>query len=168
MPFRLAMMRTHLIGEEASELALGLANNDPVAVLDALCDLEYVIQGLAVVTGIRTGGFEDSQPLGGPYENWNSVLRYLYLHNANVLVEYGSEQLLAGRIAIMMESIHSGVGLLGIGHRTFLEAFDEVHRSNMSKLDESGKPLLGVGGRVLKSERYRKPELARFVEGVVV
>jgi predicted HAD superfamily Cof-like phosphohydrolase len=35
----------------------------------------------------------------------------------------------------------------------------EVHRSNMSKLDSDGKPLIRDDGKVLKSERYVPPDI---------
>jgi len=35
----------------------------------------------------------------------------------------------------------------------------EVHRSNMSKLDSDGKPLIRDDGKVLKSERYFPPDI---------
>jgi predicted HAD superfamily Cof-like phosphohydrolase len=40
----------------------------------------------------------------------------------------------------------------------------EVHRSNMSKLDTNGRPLLREDGKVLKSERYRPPGIERVIE----
>ena len=36
----------------------------------------------------------------------------------------------------------------------------EVHRSNMSKLGDDGKPLIRGDGKVLKSERYFPPDIA--------
>ncbi|NOU59451.1 nucleoside triphosphate pyrophosphohydrolase family protein [Marinifilum caeruleilacunae] len=39
------------------------------------------------------------------------------------------------------------------------EIFSEVHRSNMSKLDENGKPLYREDGKVIKSDRYTKPDI---------
>lgn len=39
------------------------------------------------------------------------------------------------------------------------ELFDEVHRSNMSKLDEQGKPIFRSDGKVMKSERISEPDL---------
>jgi predicted HAD superfamily Cof-like phosphohydrolase len=36
----------------------------------------------------------------------------------------------------------------------------EVHRSNMSKLDSDGKPVLRADGKVLKSDRYFPPDIA--------
>ena len=44
--------------------------------------------------------------------------------------------------------------------------FDEVHRSNMSKLDENGQVVQRADGKVLKSAQWSPPELARLlVEG---
>lgn len=54
----------------------------------------------------------------------------------------------------------------------FIPIFNEVHRSNMSKLDENGKPIInGEGiydpqkplGKVLKSDLYVKPNLEQFL-----
>ena len=38
-------------------------------------------------------------------------------------------------------------------------ALREVHRSNMSKLGNDGKPLIRDDGKVLKSERYFPPDI---------
>ena len=47
---------------------------------------------------------------------------------------------------------------LGISDK--LEAmFDEVHASNMSKLDINGNPIYREDGKVLKSDLYFKPNL---------
>ena len=43
------------------------------------------------------------------------------------------------------------------------EAFNEVHRSNMSKLDANGEPIFREDGKILKGENYSPPELERFV-----
>jgi predicted HAD superfamily Cof-like phosphohydrolase len=39
----------------------------------------------------------------------------------------------------------------------------EVHRSNMSKLDENGKPVYREDGKVLKSARYTAPDISRVL-----
>lgn len=45
----------------------------------------------------------------------------------------------------------------------------EVHRSNMSKLDENGEARFRADGKVIKSDRFFKPELdnilAEYLEG---
>lgn len=52
---------------------------------------------------------------------------------------------------------------LGISDK--LEAmFDEVHRSNMSKLDADGKPIYREDGKVLKSDLYFKPNLKEIIQ----
>lgn len=39
------------------------------------------------------------------------------------------------------------------------EVFQEIHRSNMSKLDENGKPIYREDGKVMKSDLYFKPDI---------
>lgn len=41
-------------------------------------------------------------------------------------------------------------------------AMGEVARSNMSKLDENGKPIFRDDGKILKGPNYFKPDLRRF------
>ena len=43
------------------------------------------------------------------------------------------------------------------------ELFAEVHTSNMSKLDADGRPLHRSDGKVMKSERFREPDLAAIL-----
>jgi predicted HAD superfamily Cof-like phosphohydrolase len=45
------------------------------------------------------------------------------------------------------------------------EVFDEIHRSNMSKLDENGKPVVREDGKILKSDRYFRPDIRKVLEG---
>lgn len=51
----------------------------------------------------------------------------------------------------------------GLQHK-IEEIFDEIHRSNMSKLDENGKPIFREDGKVLKSEKYFRPDIAKFLK----
>lgn len=43
------------------------------------------------------------------------------------------------------------------------EAFNRVHESNMSKLDDDGKPIYREDGKVLKGPNYKKPNLEDLV-----
>ena len=43
------------------------------------------------------------------------------------------------------------------------EALRRVHQSNMSKLDEDGKPTYREDGKVLKSKNYKPPTLSDLV-----
>jgi predicted HAD superfamily Cof-like phosphohydrolase len=40
-----------------------------------------------------------------------------------------------------------------------VEVFQEIQRSNMSKLDVNGKPIYREDGKVMKSELYFKPDI---------
>ena len=44
------------------------------------------------------------------------------------------------------------------------KCFDEVQRSNMSKLGEDGKPIYNEAGKVLKGPSYFKPDLSKFIK----
>jgi predicted HAD superfamily Cof-like phosphohydrolase len=43
------------------------------------------------------------------------------------------------------------------------DVFEEIQRSNMSKLDKNGKPIYREDGKVLKSELYFKPDIERIL-----
>lgn len=54
------------------------------------------------------------------------------------------------------------VVIYGAGHAYGInldECFKEVHRSNMSKLGEDGKPIYREDGKVLKGPNYSEPNL---------
>ena len=44
------------------------------------------------------------------------------------------------------------------------EVFDEIHQSNMSKLDRDGKPIYREDGKVLKGPNYFKPDIKKLLE----
>ena len=43
------------------------------------------------------------------------------------------------------------------------EIFNEIHRSNMSKLDENGQPIYREDGKILKSKNYFRPDIKQFL-----
>jgi predicted HAD superfamily Cof-like phosphohydrolase len=43
------------------------------------------------------------------------------------------------------------------------EVFNEIQRSNMSKLDENGKPIYREDGKIMKSSNYFKPNIERIL-----
>ena len=54
----------------------------------------------------------------------------------------------------------------GAGHAFGIDldqCFEEVQNSNMSKLDENGKPIYNNSGKVMKGPNYFKPDLSKFV-----
>jgi predicted HAD superfamily Cof-like phosphohydrolase len=99
-----AYIRLQLLQEELSELARALQEEDLVSALDALTDIQYVLDGTYLVLG-------------------------LHYHKQ--------------------------------------AAFQEVQHSNLTKLDENGKPLFNEAGRVKKGPKYEPPDLQRVLREVL-
>lgn len=94
-------LRINLLAEELDELKEALAEGDLVETLDALIDLQYVLDGAFLSFGLQS----------------------------------------------VKET-----------------AFDEVHRSNMSKLGADGKPIVRPeDGKILKGPDYFKPDMSQFI-----
>ena len=55
----------------------------------------------------------------------------------------------------------------GAGHAFGInldDCFEEVQNSNMSKLDEDGKPIYNDKGKVMKGPNYFKPDLSKYIK----
>jgi predicted HAD superfamily Cof-like phosphohydrolase len=44
------------------------------------------------------------------------------------------------------------------------DVFDEIHKSNMSKLGVDGKPVYREDGKILKGENYFRPDISKFIK----
>ena len=51
----------------------------------------------------------------------------------------------------------------GLQHK-IVEVFNEIQRSNMSKLDINGKPVFREDGKILKGPNYFKPNIKEILE----
>ena len=87
-------LRASLIMEEANEFEAAVKAEDWIGVIDAICDLLYVVYGAANAIGVDVTEF-----------------------------------------------------------------FSEVHRSNMAKLGENGKPIYREDGKVIKPANWTAPQL---------
>jgi len=94
-------LRINLLQEELDELKDALKDGDLVETLDALVDLQYVLDGAFLSFGLQN---------------------------------------------------------------LKMPAFEEVQRSNMSKLGEDGKPIVRESdGKILKGPNYSPPDIAQFL-----
>lgn len=50
----------------------------------------------------------------------------------------------------------------GMQHK-IVEVFEEIQRSNMSKLDANGKAIYRADGKILKSDLYFKPDFSKIL-----
>jgi predicted HAD superfamily Cof-like phosphohydrolase len=51
----------------------------------------------------------------------------------------------------------------GLQHK-IEEVFEEIQKSNMSKLDAAGNPIFREDGKILKGENYFKPNIKTILE----
>lgn len=51
----------------------------------------------------------------------------------------------------------------GLQHK-IEEVFDEIQRSNMSKLDDNGEPIFREDGKILKGNSYFKPNIKSILD----
>ena len=69
----------------------------------------------------------------------------------------------AGALTDILYITYGTIHEYGLADRAVM-LFDEVHRSNMSKLDFDGKPIFREDGKVLKPETYLPPKLQPILE----
>ena len=103
MPLDRFDLRMNLLQEELGELIEAHKAGDLQAMLDAFCDLQFLLDG-----GFLESGF-------GAIKPW---------------------------------------------------AMTEVYRSNMSKLDDAGNPIIREDGKILKGPNFTPPDLERLVHPV--
>jgi len=70
---------------------------------------------------------------------------------------------IADALGDMLYIIHGTAVSYGI---PINEIFEEIHRSNMSKLGEDGKPIRREDGKVMKGPNYFKPDIAGIINSV--
>lgn len=102
--------------------------------LKELCDLLYVTTGLALTAVNHIGSLITETERQKVAKQQNKASR--------ALNEY----------------------LLVYGDDVFMEAFNRVHLSNMSKLGADGKPIYREDGKVLKGPNYKKPDLSDLMD----
>ena len=83
---------------------------------------------------------------------------YLEAVQNNDLVE------IADALGDMMYILCGTILKHGLQHK-IAEVFQEIQRSNMSKLDENGQPIYREDGKVMKSALYFKPNIKAIIEG---
>lgn len=81
---------------------------------------------------------------------------YLEAANQNDLVE------VADALGDMLYILCGTILEHGMQHK-IEEVFDEIQRSNMSKLGENGKPIYREDGKVLKGPKYFKPDIEKIL-----
>ncbi|MEA1787038.1 nucleoside triphosphate pyrophosphohydrolase family protein [Arenibacter sp. GZD96] len=82
---------------------------------------------------------------------------YLEAANKNDLLE------VADALGDMLYILCGTILEHGMQHK-ITEVFEEIQRSNMSKLDADGKPIYREDGKVLKGPNYFKPNIKQILD----
>lgn len=157
-------LRRALIVEEMNELVEASEANDLIELADALADLSYVIFGAAVAFG-----------LDGDY-----IAQYEFQSNSALLFESAASmksdvvmQKALGATFAFTKNVARDCGL------NLVELFNEVHKSNMTKLGVDGKPIHSDGvtpdvtgkirpkGKVIKGPNYTEPDIEGLLKSEV-
>ena len=121
--------------------------------------------------------------------NFNSVKKFMEVFGQEVKTkaEFPSEKIIKLRLNLIQEELDEFDQALknknlkevadaltdilyvtyGAGHAFGIDldkCFEEVQRSNMSKLGEDGKPIYNEKGKVMKGPKYFQPDLSKFIK----
>ena len=121
--------------------------------------------------------------------NFNSVKKFMEVFGQEVKTkaEFPSEKIIKLRLNLIQEEVDEfkealknkdlkevADALTDILYVTYVaghafgvdldKCFEEVQRSNMSKLGEDGKPIYNEKGKVMKGPKYFQPDLRKFIE----
>lgn len=75
----------------------------------------------------------------------------------------GSLELIADALGDKLYILCGTIISHGLQHK-IVEVFNEIHRSNMSKLDQNGQPIYREDGKIMKSENYFLPDIKSILQ----
>ena len=127
-------LRERLFDEELTEYNVAERENDKVEMLDAVCDMCYILVG--TLLEIHKGNVDEVTDV--IYFEENDKSKFIFEK--------------------VFENEFNDI---------FVKAFGEVHRSNMSKLQD-GKAIFRSDGKILKGADYFRPNLKPFVNELEV
>ena len=94
------------------------------------------------------------------------MLRYKLMREENEeyleAAEAGDLVEIADALGDMMYILSGTILSHGLQH-VIEDVFEEIQRSNMSKLDENGNPIYREDGKVLKGVNYFKPNIGKIL-----
>lgn len=122
-------LRERLFDEELTEYNVAERENNKVEMLDAVCDMCYILVG--TLLEMHKG-------------NVDTVTNVIYFEEDD-------------KSKFIFEKVFKNEF-----NNIFVKAFEEVHRSNMSKLQD-GRAIFRVDGKILKGAGYFKPSLKQFI-----
>lgn len=163
-------LRYKLFMEELEEYQKASKEGDTVEIADAITDMMYIACGTADLHGWMFESDDDTFSTE-PEDSIDECMLWIKgLLNLYLRIEAGENQdkndwwLIIDSLLTL--SMHHGI------YEILPDLFNEVHSSNMSKLDSSGKPIINDGvmrpdlpvGKILKPDTYRKPDIEAILK----
>lgn len=154
------ILRVDLIDEELTEFDDAYNASDLVEMADALGDIVYVCYGAALCFGIDLDAPSypvDKDFMGQAHSTFNLLLS-----------DFGSSLSMELRKAVEADDLYNTEVVLGTILSSAVGAADvlgipldsivaAIHRSNLTKLGEDGKPIYREDGKVIKGPNYTTP-----------
>jgi predicted HAD superfamily Cof-like phosphohydrolase len=158
-------LRKKILEEEFNEFYEAIEQNDLIEVADALADICYIACGTSISYGItpeKSYEFHSfTKPNNQGREYYLSIMKKVFAYYA--FAEALND---LNKIAESLQDILSTCSSVSDDFNIPLQkVFNEVHRSNMTKLDDNGKPIFREDGKIMKSSNYEPPDIKKVLLG---
>jgi len=156
---RIMSARTSFLLEEGAEIMSAVASSDRVGELDGAVDLAYFALGTLAIVGQDVMDLEE----GDQVPHLIDVLAMTTMHMSG-LPEKPMQEKVPDMLMSLSLLYHACKEFTKLYINADLDgAFEEVQRSNMSKLDENGKAIYNKAGKIMKSNLFSEPVLEPFL-----
>jgi predicted HAD superfamily Cof-like phosphohydrolase len=155
----LVKYRLDLIKEEILELTEAISQKDIKETLDALCDILYVVYGMACTFGINLnvkGDLKENLILN--IENFDKLDIMLMQSKLDTLIEYIDAQSLENIYQVLFDIVYLVYDMSNLMGLDVDKGFNIVHESNMSKSCSSLQEALLTCESYKQDVRYDSPE----------
>jgi len=148
-----------------------ILNGKFIAVENYICSMNDKFKLSDCIHAVES--FHDAFGIGNEYSPKAKLTNDDLLLRFNLMKEENEEYLEAAKEGDLVEIADALGDMLYILCGTILkhglqdkiaDLFQEIQRSNMSKLDENGQPIYREDGKVLKSNLYFKPNIKKILE----
>jgi len=162
-------LRKKLLNEEFNEYLHAMATYNRVEIADALGDMTYILFGTLISYGIEINEYFntiDSFLL----ESEGLSLDEIFINTKKSIITAfdiyidSEDQNDLDKIRNSLSDLLFNIEVASRVYNIPLEdVFNEIHRSNMSKLDDNGKPIYREDGKVLKGKNYSPPDISKII-----
>lgn len=164
--------RMSFMAEEMAEILLSLASGNREKQLDGAVDLAYFALGTLAIVGrdvyVPKNGyvFVNDEEIAGREIHLRTLIdavnKTLFLMTFLSCDAAAKEDLDKALSYVVYTCINFADNCI---KADFYGAFNEVQRSNLSKLGADGKPIYNEAGKIQKGPNYSEPNLLPFLKG---